>query len=400
MSTQCPANEVVLTTARLLNAINAKYMSADPASFSYAAYSLSQTTAEGATVMDGSTVLTLPDPASFTQVPPVYIDEAALDAELTKNSKLYSTEALPPTWAQTYHYSVTEEEAADATGASAAALCQYVFVLDALNFCFWPLAGYEYEHLAGSLKAALETDPHAFDADRLAELTPATLAAWLQPPAHFPLISTPSALTPDTQRDPSTGAVPIPLLSARTRLLRELGRVLRDRWGGSAATLVRAAGGSARALLRLITAELPGFRDHAQWGADQVFFYKRAQILIGDLWGAFRGRGLGTFGDMSHLSCFADYRIPQLLRDLGVLRFSPALTAKVDAQVPVDAGSEEEMAIRATTVQAVELIKKKLATQGVTIHAFQLDWLLWEAGERLMKEGKISHHHRTMTTYY
>jgi len=123
MSTQCPANEVVLTTARLLNAINAKYMSADPASFSYAAYSLSQTTAEGATVMDGSTVLTLPDPASFTQVPPVYIDEAALDAELTKNSKLYSTEALPPTWAQTYHYSVTEEEAADATGASAAALC-------------------------------------------------------------------------------------------------------------------------------------------------------------------------------------------------------------------------------------------------------------------------------------
>jgi hypothetical protein len=38
-----------------------------------------------------------------------------------------------------YHY-------ADGTDLTA----QYVFVLDALNFCFWPLANYEYEQLAGT----------------------------------------------------------------------------------------------------------------------------------------------------------------------------------------------------------------------------------------------------------
>jgi Potential Queuosine, Q, salvage protein family len=44
---------------------------------------------------------------------------------------------------------------------------QYVFVMDALNFCFWPQPGVEYEHLAVSLKKALESNPSAFDAKNL-----------------------------------------------------------------------------------------------------------------------------------------------------------------------------------------------------------------------------------------
>jgi len=103
---------------------------------------------------------------------------------------------------------------------------------------------------------------------------------------------------------------------------------------------------------------------------------------------------------MSHLSCFADYRIPQLLQGMGVLKYSPTLAATVAALEPVPAGSEAEVAIRAATVQVVEMIKRKMAAKGVKIEAFQLDWLLWEAGEKLMKEGKINPHHRTITTYY
>ena len=49
--------------------------------------------------------------------------------------------------------------------------CQYVFVMDSLNFCFWPVAGLEYDTLAMSLKNVLEADNGAFDASRLAEIT-------------------------------------------------------------------------------------------------------------------------------------------------------------------------------------------------------------------------------------
>ena len=58
---------------------------------------------------------------------------------------------------------------------------QYVFVLDSLNFCFWPTPGFEYEHLAVSLKRVLEADPKAFDGQKLATLTEDTLRGWFKP---------------------------------------------------------------------------------------------------------------------------------------------------------------------------------------------------------------------------
>ena len=49
--------------------------------------------------------------------------------------------------------------------------CQYVFVMDALNFCFWPVPGLEYDVLAMSLKKVLEDDKDAFDAIKLSQIT-------------------------------------------------------------------------------------------------------------------------------------------------------------------------------------------------------------------------------------
>jgi hypothetical protein len=40
-----------------------------------------------------------------------------------------------------------------------------------------------------------------------------------------------------------------------------------------------------------------------------VFFYKRAQIFVGDVHGALGGKGLGEFTDMEQLTMFADYRV-------------------------------------------------------------------------------------------
>ncbi len=59
--------------------------------------------------------------------------------------------------------------------------CQYIFVLDALNFCFWPTPEFEYEQLAVSLKTALEKDETVFDADKLMSLTEEKLASWFAP---------------------------------------------------------------------------------------------------------------------------------------------------------------------------------------------------------------------------
>jgi len=255
---------------------------------------------------------------------------------------------------------------------------QYLLVLDALNFCFWPSEGsWEYERLATGLKKSLIADPDCLSASRLAALDDASLCSLVG------------------------GGDPLPLSTERVRLVKEVGEVLMDKYDGKAAELVRAAEGSAEKLVSLVCEGFAGFRDHAVYKGSQVFFYKRAQIFVADVWGAFRGESLGKFRDIASLTMFADYRVPQILQTCGVMVYSESLQQRIADGVPLTAGSEEECEIRACTVQAVEMIKQALkGDHGVDAHSVQIDWYLWEEGEKKAASGLLPPHHRTLTVYY
>lgn len=57
----------------------------------------------------------------------------------------------------------------------------------------------------------------------------------------------------------------------------------------------------------------------------RISLYKRAQILVADFWGVMEARGEGDIISMDWLTMFADYRVPQALVYLGVLRYSDTL---------------------------------------------------------------------------
>ena len=42
-----------------------------------------------------------------------------------------------------------------------------------------------------------------------------------------------------------------------------------------------------------------------------------------------QGQGLGVFHDISKLTMFADYRVPVVLREFGILQYSSSLDRKV-----------------------------------------------------------------------
>lgn len=133
-----------------------------------------------------------------------------------------------------------------------------------------------------------------------------------------------------------------------------------------------------------------------------VHFYKRAQILVGDIWAAY-GRSTDplhpySFHDMDQLTMFADYRVPQILRHMGVMVYAPELARKVDALEVLPFGSEEEVEIRAVTIVAVEKLKDCLRRSGRELLAIEIDWLLWQWGEAMKDD--ILPHHRTLTIYY
>ena len=83
---------------------------------------------------------------------------------------------------------------------------------------------------------------------------------------------------------------------------------------------------------------------------ERVLFYKRAQICVADLAGSFGGEGWGRFHDLDPLTAFADYKVPQVLRRLGILRYDARRWPdRSNALEPIPAGSEPEVEIRAAT---------------------------------------------------
>jgi len=325
----------------------------------------------------------------------VAIDEAALRALAERLGKAALARAAPG--AGSWDACGWHGAAAIRARGGDEALAQYVLVVDALNFCFWPSAGaaLEYEHLACGLRDAFLADPGCFAAERLAACCEADLRRWVAAPCA------------------------LPALEERVARVREVGEVLLARFGGSALALCREARHSAVELVRLVTAHFPGFCDEAVFAPDgrPVYFYKRAQIFAADVWGAFGcaahdaaaapgapAAHACAFADVGRLTMFADYRVPQLLRAAGVLVYAPALAARVDAREELPAQGADEVAVRAATVVAVERARALIAAAAageprlLALTSVELDWLLWDEGEA--RKDEIAPHHRTRTIFY
>ena len=304
----------------------------------------------------------------------------------------------------------------------------WMALLDALNFCFWgdlpkpraierqtahapapdapqPVAAaiprwrvqwrgtwYDgYNALAVALRRAVEAGKPLWDAGYLARMDAETLRDILRP-------------DPDAQGV----AIPIPLFAERLAHTQEVGRVLIDRYGGQFAQVITAANGDAVSLALRIAEEFPSFRDVAQWddptsqteGGSQVEIpiLKRAQILVSDIASAFQGQPWSKFTNLGALTAFADYKVPQLLRRLGILEYAPDLAARIDRLELIPVGTPDEIAIRAATIWGVEWLRRALAERQVDVTASAIDYRLWLAGQQVHQHDRP--YHRTRTIYY
>lgn len=187
------------------------------------------------------------------------------------------------------------------------------------------------------------------------------------------------------------------LMELFARALRDLGRFLLEGHAGRFEGPIEAAAGSAERLV-LALAAMPLYRDVARYDGLEVPFYKRAQITCADLALAFGGRGPGAFRDLGELTLFADNLVPHVLRMKGVLRYAPALVARIEREEPIAWGSPEEVEIRAVALHAVEGLAAECAARGYAIRPHALDQILWARGQA--PEIKAVPRHRTRCTYY
>lgn len=262
-------------------------------------------------------------------------------------------------------------------------LANLVLLIDALNFCFWssnPLQFewrgrmyHRYEAMFVSLMLATRYEPKWRDAEY-----------WLSVPSS-------------ELREMLTGKGELLLLDEREQIVRETGRILLERFDGQFMHAIESVSGRAWPLAVLLMTEFDSFRDVARFQGEIVYLMKRAQICPLDISACWQAHGHPGLSGLDELTAFADYRVPQALRHLGIIQFEPELAETVDRDEEIAPGSDVEVQIRAATIQAVDKMVKALSGAGKRACAWEIDWYLWG----LARSGVIqAKHHRTRTVYY
>ncbi len=198
------------------------------------------------------------------------------------------------------------------------------------------------------------------------------------------------------------GTTLIPLVEARWRILKEIGFVLEEHYGGYFHNLFQAAGFSAfggNGIVDKLLEHFPSFRDNSVHRATGTIlrFAKRAQLMAM----MYQGRALSSdrlprLSDALDLGPIADYSIPRSLHSLGILRYASDLEEKVKSRRPIEKDSLEEQEIRAQTVHAQFLLLREMQEQhNCAVSTLSLDYKLWMLGRNTTEP-----HHLTNTIAY
>lgn len=193
------------------------------------------------------------------------------------------------------------------------------------------------------------------------------------------------------------GNVEIPLFNERLQIVRSVGEEIENSLSHSIVTLVEQAQGDAQRLLLLIDQHFPSFRDVSTYQGRVIPFYKRAQLFIVDLFHFFNGKKFGAFSNIETITALSDYKLPQMLRHLGILCYEAELAKKVNQRIVIPHDSAEEIEIRAATVWSIELLRREVAKTLPTITNNQINDSLWLASQT---SQAMLPYHRTPNIYY
>ena len=147
-------------------------------------------------------------------------------------------------------------------------------------------------------------------------------------------------------------------------------------------------------LLVYLTQNLPYLKDVSIYQGESIYFYKRAQLMVSDIL-HIREYIEKVDVDYANLMGCADYKIPQVLNNLGVLIYSKDLDNKIMARQELKENSEEEIEIRACDLVVIDYIYQKLNGKISRMDINDYLWLLGQDKKKITKP-----YHRTLTSHY
>ncbi|KAI1787745.1 hypothetical protein LXA43DRAFT_684974 [Ganoderma leucocontextum] len=324
---------------------------------------------------------------------------------------------LPRTW-RTHPLHICPADPFSWDDPSTLACLNWIFFISSLNFSFWSELegqggryGVKWRDAWGSDTRVVHTGYWSLVAAvnrALEEGIPLTDPAFFASETRCP-----DALIEHVFRPASRSIEVIPLLRQRLAVLRKVGSILCQDFGGSFHGFIQAFRrrysdrGTALQLVKMVADTFPPFRDEHMLYGRRVYIWKRAQILVAETWAAFYPKDpsephpVFPAGPAIHeLTMFADYRVPQILHHLRMLTYPPALAELLEARTPLASGSREEVSIRAASIVAVERVRHAIAQLMVdergkrkgadggragedAVSSVMIDFYLWDLAKRV-----------------
>ncbi|MFA6982252.1 MAG: queuosine salvage family protein, partial [Patescibacteria group bacterium] len=172
----------------------------------------------------------------------------------------------------------------------------------------------------------------------------------------------------------------------------------KNKYSSDADKLIDASGNDAVKLVSLIAEDFPAFDDTRSYMGTKVGFYKRATLHAKMLNDLLKKSGMKELKNMSKLTAIADYKIPQILRSLGIFEYSKDLSKLIDNYEILDANCEYEVEIRAATIWAVKHMTEEINKRFPKFTAVDTDNMLWVMSQEAKPNFKP--YHRTYTIDY
>ena len=188
--------------------------------------------------------------------------------------------------------------------------------------------------------------------------------------------------------------IEIPMLEERMHCLKNIGSVLLGEFCGKYLNVIEVAEYDAVKLVNLVAERFSSYSDISRFRSMRVPFLKRAQLCAWHTDIVLRRYGKSGLKNVDKLTAFADYRIPQILREFGVLEYSERLKEVIRKEELILRDDPMEVEIRAATIQAVELI---FQSNNGKYNSAEIDSILWKMTRSLNLRRPF---HRTRTRFY
>lgn len=260
----------------------------------------------------------------------------------------------------------------------------FLFILDSISFCFWKLPKWKIEYknrffdgswgMVAAIAKAIEKGIPILDFNYLKDLTLADFN---------------SIVEDDTK---------LVLKEERVKTLNEVANNILTQFNSNPFELIRKANFDAIEIQELILSTFTSFKDSSVYNNENIFFNKRAQLLTADINYILELNSKPSLLNIEKITACADYKIPYILREFGILEYDKHLSSILDNRIVIEKGTKEEVEIRAHAIWAVELLKKEYEKRYPNIRSIHINDYLWLLSQ--IKNPNNKPYHLTLTTSY